>query len=95
MYAAGLRIELRIRGVRSLKEKRRVVKPILVDLHRNLGASVAETAHQDSWQRCEIGVAVVASAPGELDRRIDAIRRRLDEYEVDVLSITEAYLEET
>ena len=87
MHAAGLRIELRIRGVRSLKEKRRVLKPMLVDLQRNLGASVSETAHQDSWQHCEIGVAVVASSAGELERR-------LDEYEVDVLSIAEAYMEE-
>lgn len=62
----GLRIwELHLEGCHSLKEKRSVLKPLTAELRRALNVSVAETGHQDLWQRVELCCAAVGS-----DRRI-------------------------
>ena len=69
MYAAAVRLEFRIPHCRSLKEKRRVLRPLLEHLRRRFELSVAEVAHHDSWQR--------ATAPqaGRLADVIEGIRR--------------------
>ena len=57
--------ELHLPGCRSLKDKRGVLKPLTTRLGKTLNVSVAETAHQDRWQRAEVACASVAS-----DRRV-------------------------
>lgn len=52
--------ELEILGAQSLKEKRSVVKSLKDRLHDRFNLSVAETAHQDLWQRAQITAAVVS-----------------------------------
>jgi uncharacterized protein len=52
--------ELEIFGCHSLKEKRSVVKSLKDRLHDRFNVSVAETAHQDVWQRAELTACVVA-----------------------------------
>ncbi len=68
--------ELHLSGCSSLKEKRGILRSLkdrLQDRHR---VSVAETAHQDAWQRAELSVAIVSSdrrrAQQVLDR-VDAL----------------------
>lgn len=63
MFVALLRLDLRIPGCGSLKEKRHVVKALTSGVRTRFGVSVAETGSHDLWQRTEIGVAVVS---GEL-----------------------------
>ncbi|UCD24598.1 MAG: DUF503 domain-containing protein [Gemmatimonadota bacterium] len=53
--------ELHLAGCRSLKDKRRILKSLKDRLHRRLNVSVAETAHQDTWQRAELTCCVVAT----------------------------------
>ncbi len=67
--------DLHIRGVRSLKEKRRVVKSIKEHIRSNYNVSVAEVGSLDKWQRAEIGVAHV----GNDRRRIDSILSKIAE----------------
>ena len=52
--------ELEIFGCQSLKEKRSVVKSVKDRLHDRFNVSVAETGHQDVWQRAELTACVVA-----------------------------------
>lgn len=52
--------ELEVFGCQSLKEKRSVVKSLKDRLHDRFNVSVAETAHQDVWQRAELTACVVA-----------------------------------
>jgi uncharacterized protein YlxP (DUF503 family) len=95
MHASALRIELRVPGVRSLKAKRGVIKPLTEDLRRKLGVSVAEIGFQDQWQRATVGVALVAAEHSELTRRAQEIRKRLEHRnDVEVLDISVFYLEE-
>ena len=54
--------ELHLPGCHSLKEKRGVLKPLTAALRQRLNVSVAETGHQDLWQRAEIACAAVGSA---------------------------------
>ncbi len=63
VYVAALTLDVRLGDVRSLKQKRSVVRPLVADLRRRYpGASVAETGHLDLHRRAEIGVAVVSAS---------------------------------
>ena len=95
MHVGASRIELRIRDVRSLKEKRKVVKSIIADVGRAHPVAIAEVDHQDLWQRTDLGVAVVSGSPGHVDRMLTAVQIDLDRRtEIEVLGSTRSYLEE-
>lgn len=61
MQVGALEIVLVVRGARSLKEKRRVVKGLKDQIRNRFNVSVAEVDHQDSWQKAVIGVAAVGT----------------------------------
>jgi len=62
MYVAALTLDVLLGDVRSLKQKRSLVKPLVAELRRRYpGASVAETGHLDLHRRAEIGVAVASA----------------------------------
>ncbi|MGH7470000.1 MAG: DUF503 domain-containing protein [Longimicrobiales bacterium] len=52
--------ELEVFGCQSLKEKRSVIKSLKDRLHDRFNISVAETGHQQLWQRSELTACVVA-----------------------------------
>lgn len=64
--------ELEIYGAQSLKEKRSVVRSLKDRLRQRHNLSVAETAHQDVWQRAELTACVVASARKVADQVLEA-----------------------
>ena len=95
MHAAALRIELRIPDSQSLKEKRRVLRPIVDGLRTRVSVSVAEIDRHDSWQRATLGVALVAPGATRLDRLIDVVHDYVDGQDlVEVIMFETAYLEE-
>ncbi len=53
--------ELHLDGCQSLKDKRCVLKSLKDRLHQRFNVSVAETNHQDRWQRAELSCCVVAT----------------------------------
>ncbi len=53
--------ELHLEGCTSLKEKRSILRSLKDRLCNRHNVSVAETAHQDSWQRAELCAAIVSS----------------------------------
>lgn len=75
MYAGTLRCDLLLGDVRSLKEKRSVIRPIVAELHRRFAVSVAETGEQDLYRRAEIGLAVVAGDLGHVRGVLDRCER--------------------
>lgn len=70
---------LHLPGCHSLKEKRGVLKPLTSGLRRTLNVSVAETGHQDLWQRAEIACAAVGSARPVVEAILRAADRRVEE----------------
>jgi len=75
MHVLALHVELRFPHSQSLKAKRRLLRPIIDGIRSRFDVSVAEVAHHDSWQRCEIGVAIVSGEAGVADRAGDQIER--------------------
>ena len=64
MYVGSLRLDLLLGDVRSLKQKRSVVRPVVAELRRRFEVSVAETGQLDLYRRAEVGVAVVSAQHG-------------------------------
>jgi uncharacterized protein len=71
--------DLHLPACHSLKEKRSVLKPLTSGLRRALNVSVAETDHQDAWQRAEIVCAAVGSARAVVDETLRAADRLVEE----------------
>ncbi|MEA3509798.1 MAG: DUF503 domain-containing protein [Actinomycetota bacterium] len=95
MHVGASRIELRIRDIRSLKEKRKVVKSIIADIGRAYPVAIAEVDHQDLWQRADLGVAVVSGSPGHVDRMLTSVEIDIERRtEIEVLGTTRSHLEE-
>ena len=70
--------ELHLPACHSLKEKRGVLKPLTSALRRALNVSVAETGHQDLWQRAEIACAALGTARAVVDETVRAADRLVE-----------------
>ena len=64
-----------IGDVRSLKQKRSVVRPIVAELRRRFSVSAAETGSMDLHRRAGIGIAVVAADRAHVVEVLDAAER--------------------
>lgn len=88
MYAGTLSFDLLLGDVRSLKEKRSVVRPIIAELHRRFAVSVAEVGDQDLYRRARIGLAAVSGDAGHLSDVLDRCERLVAARpEVELLSV--------
>jgi uncharacterized protein len=74
-HVACLTLELHLRNVHSLKEKRAVVRPILEGARRRFAVAAAEVDHQDLWQRATIALATVSGSAGHARQVLDAAER--------------------
>ncbi len=75
MYVGTLRFDLLLGEVRSLKQKRSIVRPIVAELRRRGSVAVAEVGHLDLYRRAMIGVAVVSATPARCVELLDACER--------------------
>ncbi|MEU3602516.1 DUF503 domain-containing protein [Streptomyces sp. NPDC006798] len=88
MFVGTLSFDLLLGDVRSLKEKRSVVRPIVAELHRKFAVSVAETGDQDLYRRAEIALAVVSGDIRHLTDVLDRCERFVaGRPEVELLSV--------
>jgi uncharacterized protein YlxP (DUF503 family) len=77
-YVVLMRVHLTFPDVGSLKGKRAELNRVKALLRDRMGASVAEVAHQDAWQRSTLAVAFAAGSPGRADEAADSVQRALD-----------------
>lgn len=86
MSIAILTLHLLLPGCTSLKQKRSVIKPLLVHLHREFNLSAAEIERMDLWQEAVIGCAVVSNDPTHnrqvLQEAIKSVRRHCPDAEL-------------
>ncbi|MBA9006995.1 MULTISPECIES: DUF503 domain-containing protein [Thermomonospora] len=76
VYVGALTLDLLLGDVRSLKQKRSVVRPIVAEVRKRFPAvAVAETGAGDLHRRAEIGVAVVSGTAGNCMEVLDACER--------------------
>ncbi|MCV7260746.1 DUF503 domain-containing protein [Mycobacterium shimoidei] len=75
MWLGWLEFDLLLGDVRSLKQKRSVVRPLVAELRRKYCVSAAETGSQDLYRRAGIGVAIVSADRGHTVEVLDAAER--------------------
>ncbi len=76
MYVGALTLDVLLGDVRSLKQKRSAVRPLIAEVQRRFpGAAVGETGYLDLHRRTEIGVAVVSSTAAHAAEVLDACER--------------------
>jgi hypothetical protein len=76
VYVGALTLDVLLGDIRSLKQKRSMVRPLIADVHRRFpGVAVGETGHLDLHRRAEIGVAVVSSTAAHAKEVLDACER--------------------
>lgn len=95
MHVLALAIEVHLPDSRSLKQKRAVLRPLLDGIRARYPVAVAETDHQDRWQRAEIGVAVVSASPRLARAVVDDVERFVWSFpELEVLTMRRFWAEE-
>jgi len=96
MHVVALSVDIHLRQVHSLKEKRSVIRPIIDGCRRRFGVAAAEVAYQDRWQRAGLGFSVVASTPAHAAEVLDQVERFIWSFpEAEVLSAERYWLEES
>ncbi len=74
-FVAVLVIELHFPDAGSLKSKRKELSSIKAQLHGRLGAAVAETGHQDLWQRSTLTASLTGGSLRTLSLAADELER--------------------
>lgn len=93
MEVGVLQFTVRLRGARSLKDKRRVIRSIKERLRSRYNVSVAEVADQDVWQVGTLGLATCGNDSqrivAELQKILDQLRAHpeaeLIDHQIDIL----------
>lgn len=94
MHVLALAVDLHVPESRSLKSRRAAVKPLVEGIRRRYGVSVAEVGGQQTWQRVQLGVAVVAGTSHHATDVIDEVERFIWSHpEVQVLGMSRSWLE--
>jgi uncharacterized protein len=88
VYVGALTLDVLLGDIRSLKQKRSAVRPLVAELQRRYpGVSVAETGHLDLHRRAEIGVAVVSSTAAHAARVLSSCEQFMAERpEIELIS---------
>jgi uncharacterized protein len=75
VWIGWLEFDLLLGDVRSLKQKRSAIRPLIAELQRRFAASVAETGAHDLHRRANIAMAVVSADRGHVVDVLDAAER--------------------
>jgi uncharacterized protein len=77
-FVAVLVIDVHFPDAGSLKGKRKELSSLKAQLHRRLGVAVAETDHQDRWQRTTLTAALTGGSLSVLSAAADDVERWLE-----------------
>ena len=75
MWIGWLEFDLLLGDVRSLKQKRSVIRPVVAELQRKFSVSAAETGSHELYRRAGIGVAMASADRGHAVDVLDAAER--------------------
>jgi uncharacterized protein YlxP (DUF503 family) len=97
MPVAYLKLELRIEGAHSLKDKRQVVRSLKDRLKNSFNIAIAEIEVTDLWQRATLGVVSISDSRDYLEglmRNVeDAATRQANNLGAEVVDSFVDYLE--
>jgi uncharacterized protein len=93
VWIGWLEFDLLLGDVRSLKQKRSVIRPVIAELHRKFSVSAAETGSHDLYRRAGIGVAIASADRGHAVDVLDAAERLVAGHpEFELLSVRRGLL---
>ena len=96
MFTGSLVADLLLGDVRSLKEKRSVVRPVVAELRRRYAVAAAEVGDADLHRRTQVGVAAVAADAAHVTELLDACERLLaDRPEMQLLAVRRQLFSDT
>ena len=72
---AYLRLEVRIEGAHSIKDKRQVVRSVKDGLRAHFNVAVAEVEASEAWQRATIGVVSVSDSRDYLEGLMHSVEQ--------------------
>ncbi len=84
MMIGACTISLHLPGIRSLKEKRSIVKSILARLRNEFNVSTAEVDAQDNHRRAVLGITCVSSSSDYAQGQLEAVVRWIEEHRPDI-----------
>lgn len=93
MHIGLLQVHVYIPTAGSLKDKRHVLRSIKQRLRNSFNVSVAETGHQDLWQRSDLALVMVATDREHIRETFsNAVRLILNKENVEILEESLEYL---
>jgi hypothetical protein len=96
VYVGSLELDLLLGDVRSLKQKRSLVRPVVAELRKKYDVSAAEAGHHDLHRRALVGVAVVAADRAHCVEVLDACERLVAARpELELLSARQRFMSST
>jgi uncharacterized protein YlxP (DUF503 family) len=87
LILAAIRVEALIYNAQSLKDKRSITKSVSTRVKQRLNVSIAETDHQEVWQRTEWAIVSVGSEKKQIEKELQRAISILETY--DDLEITQ------
>ena len=93
MWIGWLEFDLLLGDVRSLKQKRSAIRPVVAELHRKFSVSAAETGSHDLYRRAGIGVVIASADRAHAVDVLDAAERLVAAHpEFELLSVRRGLL---
>jgi hypothetical protein len=75
--------------MRSLKEKRGILKSMLARLRNTFNVSAAEVDHQDVWQSATIAIAVVSNSNVHVTQTINKVQQWIENHFPDAIVVNQ------
>lgn len=88
MWIGWIEFDVLLGDVRSLKEKRSLIRPLLADLSRRTEVAAAEVGAHDLHRRATIGISLVASDAGHVRNVLDRAERMLSEEHPEIMLLS-------
>lgn len=96
MIAGIMRINVLLRDVHSLKQKRQVVKSIKQKLTNRYNISIIESNHQELWQNLEISIAMLSNEKLIIEKVFNEIENILYvDYALNITKIDKDFIYES
>ena len=80
-------IELHLPGIRSLKQKRSVLKGLIARVHKHFNVSCGEVDLHDVWQSAALGVAVISTSAIHAENVLENVVGWIELHRPDVMVI--------
>lgn len=94
MVTVSVLLTLRLEGVRSLKDKRAIVRSLVERLRTRQRVAAAEVGRQDDLRRAEIGFATVSGDLTTARRHVEQTRRFVEQELIGRAEVIDAEVDE-